>query len=110
MAHEIGIDEFVVLSFTPERAGQAPADFVKEVLVDRLHAEHVVVGENFTFGARAAGTPETLTQLGEEYGFTTEVVPSLRRGTHSVQHLHPSVAGRFSHQGCYPGSWPPTAS
>ncbi len=84
LAHEIGIDEFVVLSFTPERAGQAPADFVKEVLVDRLHAEHVVVGENFTFGARAAGTPETLTQLGEEYGFTTEVVPLLKEEGHTV--------------------------
>lgn len=84
LAQENGIDDFVVLNFTPERAGQEPEDFVKEVLVDRLHAVHVVVGENFTFGARAAGTPETLATLGEKYGFTTEIVPLLQEDGHTV--------------------------
>lgn len=84
LAAEIGITDVVVLHFTPERAAQDATEFVKEVLVNRLHAEHVVVGENFRFGARAAGTPQMLTELGKEYGFTTEVVPLLEEEGHTV--------------------------
>ena len=44
-----------MLPFTPELSRMPPAEFVHEVLVDRLHAADVVVGRNFTFGHRAAG-------------------------------------------------------
>jgi riboflavin kinase / FMN adenylyltransferase len=47
------------------------------VLVDRLHAARVVVGENFRFGHKAAGDVELLSELGEKYDFTTEGVPLL---------------------------------
>ena len=49
-----------------------PAEFVHEVLVDRLHAADVVVGRNFRFGHRAAGDVELLTQLGQRFGFGVE--------------------------------------
>ena len=52
---ELGVDAFCVLPFTAELARMAPAEFVHEVLVERLHAAAVVVGRNFTFGHRAAG-------------------------------------------------------
>ncbi|MFY9191184.1 MAG: bifunctional riboflavin kinase/FAD synthetase [Lawsonella sp.] len=84
LAAEIGITDMVVLNFTPERATQDATEFVEEVLVERLHAQHVVVGENFRFGARAAGTPEMLTELGKKYGFTTEIIPLLQEEGHTV--------------------------
>ena len=45
-----------MLPFTPELSRMPPAEFVHEVLVDRLHAADVVVGRNFTFGHRRPAT------------------------------------------------------
>jgi riboflavin kinase/FMN adenylyltransferase len=50
------------------------------VLVDRLHAAAVVVGEDFRFGHRAAGDVPLLATLGEKYDFSTEGVPLLADG------------------------------
>lgn len=72
LVEQLGVDVFCVLPFTAELS-KVPADvFVHEVLVEKLHAAAVVVGENFTFGHRAAGKVELLTQLGHRFGFVTE--------------------------------------
>lgn len=70
-----GVDGLCVLPFTLERSRQDPEDFVTEILVGRLRAAAVVVGANFTYGARASGTVETLAEAGRRHGFTVEVVP-----------------------------------
>jgi riboflavin kinase/FMN adenylyltransferase len=70
-----GIDDLVVLAFTSEFS-QIPAEgFVERVLVGGVHAVHAVMGANFTFGHRAAGTVENLPQLGTPFGLTAEGVP-----------------------------------
>ncbi|NMH96053.1 bifunctional riboflavin kinase/FAD synthetase [Pseudonocardia acidicola] len=69
---ERGIDAFCVLPFTVELSRMDPAEFAHEVLVDRLHAAAVVVGDNFRFGHRAAGDLKTLTRLGQRFGFEVE--------------------------------------
>jgi riboflavin kinase/FMN adenylyltransferase len=72
LVEQLGVDTFCVLPFTPELA-RVPADqFVHEVLVERLHVAAVVVGENFTFGYRAAGDVPLLRRLGQRFGFTVE--------------------------------------
>ncbi len=75
---ELGVDAFCVLPFTPELSRMPPAEFVHEVLVDRLHAADVVVGRNFRFGHRAAGDVELLTQLGQRFGFGVEGLDLIR--------------------------------
>jgi riboflavin kinase/FMN adenylyltransferase len=71
LVEQLGVDVFAVLPFTPELS-RVPADeFVHEVLVDRLHVAAVVVGENFTFGAKAAGNVDRLRELGRRFGFVT---------------------------------------
>jgi riboflavin kinase/FMN adenylyltransferase len=67
-----GADEVRLLAFTREMAAWSPEEFVERVLVGELRATAVVVGENFRFGARAAGDVETLRRAGEEYGFTAD--------------------------------------
>ncbi|WP_028661821.1 bifunctional riboflavin kinase/FAD synthetase [Saccharomonospora saliphila] len=66
----LGVDVFAVLPFTPELSRLGPDEFVHEVLVDALHAATVIVGENFTFGHKAAGDVQTLRRLGKRFGFT----------------------------------------
>ena len=69
---ELGVDAVLVLPFTVDLSRLTPAEFAKQVLVERLHAVAVVVGENFRFGHKAAGTVAVLTELGAEYGFAVE--------------------------------------
>jgi riboflavin kinase / FMN adenylyltransferase len=51
----LGVRELVVIPFDEEFAQQGPEAFVDEILVGRLGATHVSVGENFRFGHDAAG-------------------------------------------------------
>jgi riboflavin kinase/FMN adenylyltransferase len=66
------VEELVVIPF--DRAfSEIPAEgFIKQVLLERLEAKHVSVGENFRFGAKAKGDPE---MLGARSEFETHVVP-----------------------------------
>ncbi len=66
-----------VLPFTLDFSRLLPDEFVHEVLVDALHASAVVVGENFTYGRKAAGNVETLARSGRTFGFAVEGVPLL---------------------------------
>lgn len=77
-----GMQQVLILPFTPEVARLSPEEFVERILVHRLGARAVVVGENFRFGHRQAGDTRLLESLGRRLGFTTEVVPSVScRGT-----------------------------
>jgi riboflavin kinase / FMN adenylyltransferase len=76
----LGTDAVMVLSFTLEMSRMPPDEFVQSVLVDRLHAAHVIVGENFRFGHRAKGDVALLRELGEKYDFTAEGVPLVANG------------------------------
>lgn len=76
-----GVDGTLVLPFTPELAQLGPEEFVRRVLVDAVHTVEVHVGDNFRFGHRAAGTIDTLRELGTTYGFGTHPVPLAREET-----------------------------
>jgi riboflavin kinase / FMN adenylyltransferase len=68
----LGVDELVVIPFDDDFARIEAESFCRQVLVERLGAAKVSVGENFRFGARARGDPEMLAAHGE---FETRVVP-----------------------------------
>jgi len=73
-----GIDEVVVLPFDATLAALDAEDFVDQVLVGRLGAVGVVVGENFRFGRGAAGDVGTLVELGAMRGIVVEPVGLVR--------------------------------
>lgn len=64
-----GFDHTIVLQFTSDVACLSAEQFIDRVLVARLHARWVVVGENFRFGHRGSGNIAVLRQLGERQGF-----------------------------------------
>jgi riboflavin kinase/FMN adenylyltransferase len=68
----LGVEELVVIPFDEELATLPPERFIEEVLIERLGAERVSVGENFRFGAKAGGDPAMLAARSE---FETTVVP-----------------------------------
>ncbi|MFI7242546.1 bifunctional riboflavin kinase/FAD synthetase [Streptomyces qinglanensis] len=76
---ELGVDAVLALPFTSEFSKLSPADFVVKVLVDKLHARSVVEGPNFRFGHKAAGTVESLAELGGTYDYDVVVVDLFER-------------------------------
>lgn len=71
---DTGVQATLVLEFTPQLAAMEPEAFVTDVLLDRLRAREVVVGFNHTFGRGARGNTGMLRALGEQLGFSVEVV------------------------------------
>lgn len=68
----LGVRELVVIPFDREFAALSAEEFIEQVLIERLGAESVAVGENFRFGAKAKGDPAMLAAREE---FETRVVP-----------------------------------
>ncbi|WP_460368904.1 bifunctional riboflavin kinase/FAD synthetase [Actinocorallia lasiicapitis] len=77
---EQGVDAVMVVPFTLELSKVGPDEFVQSVLVDRLHAARVIVGEDFRFGHKAKGDVPLLRELGEKYDFEAEGVPLVANG------------------------------
>lgn len=68
----LGVEELVVIPFDDAFAHRSAEDFIEHVLIERLGATKVSVGENFRFGAKAKGDPAMLRGRSE---FETRVVP-----------------------------------
>lgn len=64
-----GVDQVVVARFDAAFAGQSPQAFIDEVLVHGLGARYVLVGDDFCFGAKRAGTYAMLDAAGQAQGF-----------------------------------------
>jgi riboflavin kinase/FMN adenylyltransferase len=74
---ETGIEAALVITFDRDFSLLSPAEFVRQVLVEGLGAETVLVGPNFRFGHRQQGDVRELARLGERFGFTVEIVPAV---------------------------------
>lgn len=73
LVESLGVAYYLVPEFEQIKA-LSPEQFVRSI-VENCHAKALFCGENFTFGARAAGTPELLRQLCEPLGVEVVVVP-----------------------------------
>ena len=71
-----GVEQVLILPFTRELAQLPAGEFVK-LLVDRLGARAVLVGDNFRFGHKQSGNVHLLQQLGQKLGFATEIIPAV---------------------------------
>lgn len=69
-----GLDAMLELPFDHDLACLEPREFVESILVRGLNVRHLVVGQDFRFGSKGAGTAETLNELGAEFGFSVEVI------------------------------------
>lgn len=79
----LGIQQYLEPPFEAFR-DLSPEDFVQKVLVECFHAKAVFCGNNFTFGARAAGNVEMLHALCEPRGIAVHIVPMAQYGAQAV--------------------------
>jgi riboflavin kinase/FMN adenylyltransferase len=68
----LGVKELIVIPFDERFATVTAEQFIEDILIGRLGAERISVGENFRFGAKAKGDPAMLSARSE---FETRVVP-----------------------------------
>lgn len=72
-----GVDATLMVAFDRQFSEQPPEAFVRDILVGTLNARVLFVGSDFRFGARGAGTVETLQTLGAELGFEVRLTPDV---------------------------------
>ena len=81
----LGVEELVTIPFDRDFASHEADWFVEEVLIGRLDARRVAVGENFRFGKGAKGDPDLLRSRSE---FETRVVPLVEVAGETVSSSH----------------------
>lgn len=67
------IDYVLCLSFNKNLAELSAEQFVRKILIDRLHCKRLIVGDDFRLGKQRKGSVNQLSHLGEHYHFT--VIP-----------------------------------
>src|ERR1043166_3901397 len=75
----LGIEQTIVVQFTKEFSTIRAEDFLKDLVVDRLHAKEVYLGKGFAFGHNREGNIELLKRMGRELGFVAGEVNLARR-------------------------------
>jgi riboflavin kinase / FMN adenylyltransferase len=81
----LGVEELVIIPFDRGFSEQSAEEFVQDVLIRRLGAARVSVGENFRFGKGAKGTAEFLHEHSE---FETRVVPLVEAEGETISSSH----------------------
>ncbi|MDP3673186.1 MAG: bifunctional riboflavin kinase/FAD synthetase [Telluria sp.] len=79
-----GIDRVIVEHFNAHFASMTPDEFTERVLVQGLHVKWLMVGDDFCYGARRAGTVATLTEAGRALGFHVETLPAVMHGSQRI--------------------------
>ena len=82
---ELDVRELVVIPFDGSFAAQSAQAFVDRVMIERLGARTVSIGENFRFGHRAQGDAELLRS---QPGFTTRVAELVELDGEIVSSTH----------------------
>ena len=73
----LGVEQTIVVRFTEEFSAIRAEDFLRDVVVDRLHAKEVYLGKGFAFGHNREGNVDLLKRLGAELGFSHRKIPEL---------------------------------
>ena len=108
LLESFGVDEIVTLIFDEKLMNSTPEQFVEDVVVERLGVKEIVVGYNFTYAAKGAGTAETLKEQCKAYGVNVNIIPEVdsRFGTVSSTNVRRRLqAGRLDEVNELLGYW-----
>lgn len=78
LLEKLGVEETVVINFDEQLRECPAADFVEEILVERLNVGYLVVGDDHAFGKGRSGKTGLLKREASRHHFGLEVVPALQ--------------------------------
>ena len=84
LIQKIGLEYVFLNPFTEHLMKLTPEKFITDYLLKKYNVKAVVVGYNYNFGYKGAGTTEKLKELGRTYGFAVEILPQYTIDKHSV--------------------------
>ncbi|TJY37747.1 bifunctional riboflavin kinase/FAD synthetase [Pontimicrobium aquaticum] len=74
LLENLGIDHLVIKKFTRDFSRLGALEFVRDVLVNKLHVKHIIIGYDHRFGRNRNANVDNLREYGEVYGFkVTEI-------------------------------------
>ncbi len=79
----LGIDKVLCLRFGKKLAQLSAEDFIEKVLIEKLNVLHLIVGDDFRFGANRGGDYQMLQQKGKEQ-FSVQSTLSIKQGTDRI--------------------------
>ncbi len=74
---EAGVAHLIIHPFTKEFSRLSSAEYVRDVLVNKIGTKKLVIGYNHQFGRNREGSFEHLKEFGFSYGFEVEEIPAL---------------------------------
>ncbi len=80
----IGVKTLYYQEFDEEFSRISAEDFIKEILVKKMHMKLAVVGFNYRFGYMCRGDSEMLRRMGEIYGYKVIIIPPVKIGEELV--------------------------
>lgn len=75
LLEKTGIDHLLVIPFTKEFSRQSSEQFIRDILVNKLHTQTLVIGYDHRFGKNREGSFEHLKESSSLYGFEVEEIP-----------------------------------
>ena len=75
----LGVEQVVVLPFDAHLASMSAEAFVSDILIERLNAKLLLVGDDFRFGAQRKGDFALLQSLQSRYGYVLENLHSVEQ-------------------------------
>lgn len=75
LLEKAGLDNLIVVDFTVEFSKITSVEFVRDILLNKLHAKKIIIGFNHHFGHNREGDYEALRKLGAGNGFDVEEIP-----------------------------------
>lgn len=70
-----GLQNLIISNFTKEFSEISSIDFIRKILVEKLHVKCVVIGFNHHFGHNREGNYDYLYELGQYYNFKVKEIP-----------------------------------
>ncbi len=74
----LGIEQTIIIHFDKTFSQIRAEDFLRDVVVNRLHAKEVYLGRGFFFGHKREGNIELLRKVSSSLGFFADEVPEVR--------------------------------
>ncbi|MBO5484490.1 MAG: bifunctional riboflavin kinase/FAD synthetase [Lachnospiraceae bacterium] len=74
---ELGIKREIIFPFNEETRKITAEEFIQNILVEKIDAKLICVGEDFHFGKNRQGDVELLSRLADRYGYRLKVYPKL---------------------------------
>ncbi len=81
---ELGVQACIVINFTKAFARISADSFIEDILVARIRAYAVYVGNNFRFGRNARGNFQLLKGYGSRYNFSVKIFGVIRRQKRAI--------------------------